>query len=334
MRVNKWLVAGLGFVISAVFLWLAFRNLNPEAVLLYIREVDPLWLIVGSAVYFIAVALISLRWQFLLRASGPVRLQDLIPLVAIGYMGNNVYPFRSGEVLRIVLLQRQHKIPMARAATTVIVERVFDGLVMLTFIAVALLVVDVTSPEVRRIAMLTAPLFLTAVALFFIVAARPDWLRGILHQLGRFAPGRIRGMFSRLADEITEGLRGLRSPLDLAGAVLASFASWMVEASVYWMVSFAFNLGVSYAVMLLLVGVVNLAGLIPASPGQVGVFEFFVSLILIAVGIAEPQAHAYALVVHVVIWLPVTLYGFACLVRYGLGWGALGQARELEKAPG
>jgi uncharacterized protein (TIRG00374 family) len=258
----------------------------------------------------------------------------LIPLVAIGYMGNNVYPFRSGEVLRVVLLQRQHKIPMARAATTVVVERVFDGLVMLTFIAVALLVVDVTSPEVRRIAMLTAPLFLAAVAVFFILAARPDWLRAIMHQFGRFAPRRIRGVFTRLADEITEGLRGLRSPFDLAGTVLASFASWMVEALVYWMVSFAFNLGVSYPVMLLVVGVVNLAGLIPASPGQVGVFEFFVSLILIAVGIPESQAHAYALVVHVVIWLPVTLFGFACLVRYGLGWGALGQAHELEKAPG
>ncbi len=334
MRVNKWLVAGLGFLISLIFLWLAFRNLNPEAVLLHIREVNSIWLVAGAAVYFIGVTLISLRWRFLLRVSRPIRLQDLIPLVAIGYMGNNVYPFRSGEVLRVVLLQRQHKIPMARAATTVVVERVFDGLVMLTFIAVALLVVDVTSPEVRRIAMLTAPLFLAAVAVFFILAARPDWLRAIMHQFGRFAPRRIRGVFTRLADEITEGLRGLRSPFDLAGTVLASFASWMVEALVYWMVSFAFNLGVSYPVMLLVVGVVNLAGLIPASPGQVGVFEFFVSLILIAVGIPESQSHAYALVVHVVIWLPVTLFGFACLVRYGLGWGALGQAHELEKAPG
>lgn len=334
MRVNKWLVAGLGFLISLVFLWLAFRNLNPEAVLLHIRQVNLVWLLVGAAVYFIAVTLISLRWQFLLRASRPIRLQDLIPLVAIGYMGNNVYPFRSGEVLRIVLLQRQHKIPMARAATTVVVERVFDGLVMLTFIAVALLVVDVTSPEARRIAMLTAPLFLAAVAVFFILAARPDWLRGIMHGIGRFAPGRIHHLFSRLADEMTEGLRGLRSPFDLAGAVLASFASWMVEASVYWMVSFAFNLGVSYPVMLLVVGVVNLAGLIPASPGQVGVFEFFVSLILIAIGIPESQSHAYALVVHVVIWLPVTLFGFACLVRYGLGWGALGQAEQVKQPAG
>lgn len=73
--------------------------------------------------------------------------------------------------------------------------------------------------------------------------------------------------------------------------------------------------------MLLTVGVVNLAGLIPASPGQIGVFEFFVSLVLIAVAVPDTVAHAYALVVHVVIWLPVTLVGFFFLVRQGFGLG-------------
>jgi uncharacterized membrane protein YbhN (UPF0104 family) len=156
-------------------------------------------------------------------------------------------------------------------------------------------------------------------------------LRRILHLLGRILPGRIHRVMTRLADEVIGGLQGLRSPADLAGAVVFSFASWMVEASVYWIVSFAFGLGVGYPVMLLTVGVVNLAGLIPASPGQIGVFEFFVSLVLIAMGVADAEAHAYALAVHVVIWLPVTLAGFAFLVRQGLGWGDITHARELEQ---
>ncbi len=46
--------------------------------------------------------------------------------------------------------------------------------------------------------------------------------------------------------------------------------------------------------MTLVVGVVNLAGLIPASPGQLGVYEFFASTVVIAVGIGEVQALAYA----------------------------------------
>ncbi len=334
MKFNKWVAVGLGLLISLVFLWFAFRNLNPAAVWAQIQHVNVVWLLVGSVWYFVGVTLISLRWRFLLRSITPIALRSLIPLVAIGYMGNNVYPFRSGEILRVVLLQRNYQVPMTRAATTVIVERVFDGIVMLTFIVVSLLFVDIQAVEIKRVAMVAAPIFLTAVAVFFVLSARPDLLRRILHLLGNILPGRLHQVMTRLADEIIEGLQALRSPADLAGAVVSSYASWMVEASVYWIVSFAFGLNVGYPVMLLTVGVVNLAGLIPASPGQIGVFEFFVSLVMVAVGVAQTEAHAYALVVHVVIWLPVTLAGFAFLIRQGLGWGAITHARELEQVAG
>jgi uncharacterized protein (TIRG00374 family) len=331
MKINKWLAVGLGLLISLLFLWFAFRNLNPAAVWGEIQHVNVGWLLVGAVWYFVGVTLISIRWQFLLRSIKPISLRGLIPLVAIGYMGNNVYPFRSGEILRVILLQRNYQVPVTRAATTVIVERVFDGLVMLTFIMVSLLFVDIQAVEIKRVASVAAPIFLTAVVVFFILATRPNLLRRIVETVGKALPTRINRLMTRLADEVIEGLQALRSPTDLAGAVVCSFASWMVEASVYWIVSFAFGLNVGYPVMLLTVGVVNLAGLIPASPGQIGVFEFFVSLVLIAVGVPDTIAHAYALVVHVVIWLPVTLAGFAFLIRQGLGWGDITHARELEQ---
>ncbi len=327
---KRWLAIGFGILVSGVFLWFAFRNLNPEAVIGSIQHVNPIWLLIGAGVYFIDVTVISLRWGFLLRSIQKVPLRSLFPLVTIGYMGNNVYPLRGGEFLRTFLLQRNRHIPVVRAMTTVVVERVFDGLVMLTFILVALVFEGSISPEIRMVAKIAAPIFLVAIAVFFVLAARPNTLRQTMHFLGRFAPGRLHDILTRLADDVTAGLEGLRSPANLAGAVFCSFGSWMLEAVVYWMVAFAFNLQVSYTAMLLTVGVVNLAGLIPASPGQIGVFEFFVSLVLVAAGVAQAQANAYALVVHVVIWLPVTLVGFYFLARQGLGWGAVTHAQELE----
>jgi hypothetical protein len=332
MKINRWIPVAIGISSSLVFLWFAFRNLRPEALLDNLRQVNMGWLIVAAVWYFMAVAIIALRWQFLLRSIQLVPLRALIPLVTIGYMGNNVYPFRSGEVLRIVLLQHRHRIPVTKATTTVVVERVFDGLVMLSFILIALLFVNVSSREVRMVAGFAAPIFLTAVAVFFVLAARPNWLRALVSLVSRFMPGRLHRILTHLSDEVIGGLEGLRTPLDLVGAVVSSFVSWAVEASVYWLVSFAFALNVSYPVMLLVVGVVNLAGLIPASPGQIGVFEFFVSAVLLAVYPDKGGvAHAFALVVHVVIWLPVTLVGFYFLVRQGLGWGAITQAREMEQ---
>ncbi len=329
------LLVAMGLLISAVFLWVAFAGLNPQDVLSSIREVNGLLLLAGGTLYYLAMLVITWRWQFLLRALVVVRLRALYGLVAIGYMGNNVYPFRSGEVLRVLLLFRDHQVPLARGTTTVLVERVFDGVVMLTFVLVPLLFLeDFAAPEVRTAAAVAAPVFGVALLVFLLMAANPGLLRRIVVLIARPLPQRLAALMTTLSEDVIAGLAGLRSARDLIGAVFASYLTWMVEALVYWLVAFAFGLDLSYLLMLVTVGAVNLAGLIPASPGQLGVFEFFVSRVLIAAGVAEAQATAYALLVHLVIWLPPTLLGFVILVRRGLGLGALAHAHDQAEQVG
>lgn len=320
-----------GLLISVVFLWFAFRDLHPAQVLGEIRRANLFMLMLAALWYFVAVSIISLRWQFLLRAVAVVPLRHLVPLVCIGYMGNNVYPFRSGEALRIFLLKRNHAVPMVKATTTVVIERVFDGIVMLTFIVTALALTDIASNDVHRVVTFAAPLFIGAVFIFFALAARPAILRYMIGIVQHLLPGKLAALVDKIGEDIIAGLEGLRSPLDLAGAILSSYTTWAVEASVYWIVLFAFDIRTSYFVALLVVGTVNLAGLLPASPGMVGVFEFFAKAVLIASGVGEELAAGYAITVHVVIWLPVTLVGFFFLARQGLGWSSITRAHELEE---
>lgn len=337
MSRNRRLLVVLGLVVSAIFLFLAFRGLHPEAFIGSLSDVDPLLLIVGAVVYFAAVTVIALRWQFLLRAVQFIPLRQLAGIVAIGYMGNNVYPLRAGEALRIFLLKRNHDVAVAKATTTVVVERAFDGLVMLTFILVSLLFVDVQSDAINTVANVATPIFVTAMLVFFVLAAHPNLLRRLVKLFERILPEPVARVLDSLSEDVLAGLEGLRSPVHLAGAAISSFVTWGIEASVYWLVMFAFGLEQTYPLALLVVGTVNLAGLLPASPGQVGVYEFFASSVMMAAGIQQDTALAYAIVVHIVIWLPVTVVGFILLARQGLGWSAIQRARELESeesAPG
>lgn len=337
MRGGKRWIVGLGLLVSLFFLFMAFRGLHPEQFLASLQGVNIPLLLIGAGVYFGAVAVIALRWQYLLR---PVQLINLFPLaqiVCIGYMGNNVYPLRAGEALRIFLLRRNHQMPVARATTTVIVERVFDGLAMLAFIFVALLLIDIEAGAVDKVATFAAPLFLLAILVFFVMAAKPDWLRWLTGIFIGLLPRKLsltrklHDVAEHLSEDIIHGLEALRSPLNLAGAVLSSFVSWGIEASVYWLVMHAFGLNLPYPAALLVVGTVNLAGLLPAAPGNLGVYEFFATAVLTGVGVAYDRSLAYAIVVHIVIWLPVTLAGFFFLARMGLGWSAVAHAQELEE---
>jgi uncharacterized protein (TIRG00374 family) len=215
--------------------------------------------------------------------------------------------------------------------TTVVVERIFDGLVILTFILVALLLSDVPSTEVRTVATLAAPIFLTGLVVFFVLAARPDALRRLFQLVSRLMPVKLHTLVAGLVEDVISGLEGLRTPTNLLGTIISSYATWSLEASVYWLVALAFGLDTTYITMLLVVGVVNLAGLIPASPGQFGVFETFASLVLVSAGIPQVQALAYAVTVHMVIWLPVTIVGLIFLLQHGLNFSALTQAQKMER---
>lgn len=323
----------LGVLVSLIMLWAAFSGLNPAEVIASLRSANIPLLLVAVVLFFVSLVVITWRWQFLLRAVKPVPFGDLCQLVTIGYMGNNIYPFRSGELLRILLLRRGYDIPMARSATTIVVERIFDGLVMLSFIIVplAFLTLPNSTPEVQTAANVAAPIFIGALATFLFLAAQPNLLRRLTQFVVKLLPVRLRQLVTDLAEEVISGLEGLRNVRDLSGTVFASFLTWIVQTWVYWVVALAFGMDIPYLAMFPVVGIVNLAGLLPASPGQVGVFEFFASRMLIGFGIPETQATAYALLVHIVIWLPPTVLGFYFLVRRGLGWSAVVQASQMSE---
>jgi glycosyltransferase 2 family protein len=140
----------LGLLISALFLWLALRGLKLGDVWQDIRQANYWWLIPSVTAYFVGVWARTWRWDYMLRPLKHIPMARLFPVVVIGYMGNNVYPFRAGELLRSYVLRRREAIPMSASLATVVVERVFDGLVMLLFVFVALPLAPLPSETCKR----------------------------------------------------------------------------------------------------------------------------------------------------------------------------------------
>ncbi len=133
----------IGVAISVVFLWYSLRGLHLQQVWHYIQVANFWWILPAVAVYFAAVWARTWRWHYLLRPLKSVPLGGLFPVVCIGYFGNNVYPARAGEVIRAFVLRRNEGISVSASLATIIVERVFDGLVMLLFVFLR--------PAVRRV---------------------------------------------------------------------------------------------------------------------------------------------------------------------------------------
>lgn len=317
----------LGLVISAVFMWIALRGLQLDDVWQALRGAKYLWLLPGVAAYMLAVAARAWRWHYLLRPLKHVPTRTMFPIVAIGYMGNNIYPARAGEVLRAYVLRRRESIPVSASLATIIVERAFDGMVMLGFVFLTLpRLASVTADSrfagsIQNLALWGAVAFSAFVLLFLLMALFPEpTLRVTAWLLDRLTPATIRDRALNLAERFVGGLESLRSPGDVGMVFISSIVIWLLETVKYWFVLHAFPFTVSFFALMLMNGIVNLATTIPSAPGYVGTFDAPGIAVLEAFGVPGGLAAGYTLVLHAALWLPITLLGLYFMARESLSW--------------
>jgi hypothetical protein len=331
---RRWFIIIIGAGLGLVFLWYALRDLHLAEVGAALQEANFWWLIPGVAVYFVSVWFRAWRWGFLLRASKRVSANRLFPIVVIGYMGNDILPFRLGEVLRAYVLWRKEGINVGTTFTTAILERLFDGLTMVLFVLVGLLFVPL-STFLSRLVIVASAVFVGALVLFLFLAARPDLLRHIAEALvERLVPARFRSPLLSLVEGVLVGLESLRSGRDVLILFGVTLWVWILETAKYWLVSFAFaDLHLPYVAILLMGGAVNLLTALPSLPGYIGTFELGIK-ILEGIGAPSSQAGSYILVLHAILLLPVTLLGLVFMGLEGVRWTDLGAAARLGEAQG
>jgi uncharacterized protein (TIRG00374 family) len=318
----------IGVAISAIFISIAMRGLDLEHFWSTVQTANYWWIIPGVAVYFVAVLARTWRWHYMLRHITPVSVARLFPVVVIGYMGNNVYPARAGELLRSYVLRRREGVPISASLATVVLERLFDGLVMLLFVFVTLPFAPLP-PSYAALVTGFSVLFFAALAAFLALAARPQQMsRLYTWVVDRFVPVAIRPRVHGLFDKFVEGLQSLRSPRDLLLIFVSSTLIWLTETAKYWFVMHAFPFEVPFTVLMLMTAVVNLFTTLPSTPGYVGTFDVPGIAILTAYGVEQAIATGYTLVLHVALWLPITLLGAFFMLRQHLGWGDIDLAAD------
>lgn len=323
---KKWQV-WLGILISLVFIWLALRGLQLDQFWTAVQSARYGWLLPGIAVYFVAVWARAWRWHYLLRPIQSIPTNSMFPITAIGYMGNNIYPARAGEVLRAVVLKRRRNVPVSASLATIIVERIFDGVVMLGFVFANLPeLAKLTGSSgfvgnIEQLALVGAGVFAVALAAFLLAAMFPAISIGLgTGFIERFLPARFRTRSLQLMHKFLDGLAALRSPVSVFMVFLTSVVIWLLETGKYWFVMHAFDFTVSFFALMLMNGIVNLATTIPSAPGYIGTFDAPGIAVLTAYGVEQATAAGYTLVLHVALWLPITLLGAWFLTREGIHW--------------
>ncbi|MEK6302803.1 MAG: lysylphosphatidylglycerol synthase transmembrane domain-containing protein [Acidobacteriota bacterium] len=313
----------LGLLLSGAFLYLALRGINPALTWQQLKSLDAVPLVLAILVGASSNLVRAVRWKILLGYSTTIGLRPLFNSMMIGYMANNVLPARMGELVRIYALERSARVSKSKSAASIVLERIIDALVLLTTVGAISVFLPLTD-LIRRSSLIAAVTCATVgIALLFLAFKSENVAPRIARIIGHISETlghKAQAVVARFA----EGLGVLRS-LKQALLVLAlTLAIWTIEAIAVTLVMMSLNLSLPLVASLFLLVVLSLSFILPAAPGGVGTYEFFVVAAMASFGLDSSRAIGLALVLHAIMYITSGILGLTCL------WSESLSLRELN----
>ncbi len=294
----------LGIGISALAVYLTFRGKDLGAIWLAVQAGDYRYL----PVYLVSLVVIHLlrtvRWGILLEPIARIPFARLNAVSAVGFTALLVLPFRLGEFARPYLIADRPRLRVSAALSSVVVERVADGI----FTALLLLLTLFAVPEgtrhleeIRKAGYVMAALFGGLLA-FLVVAYRNRELAvrmvgGLLRPLSARLAGRAGGML----DAFIRGLRLVPSRRKMALFVALTAAYWAVNGWGMQLMARAFGIDLQLVDAFTILGVLVAGIMIPAGPGMVGTFQLAAAFGL-SLFVPESVAHTRGVAWANVLW--------------------------------
>jgi len=317
--------AALGLVLSAALIYLTLRGISPGEVAERLSNADPLLFL---ASIFCATAIFGLRarrWQTILEPGvDRVPLGPLWRATAIGMMVNNVVPARAGEVARAYALTRESRVPFPAALASLVVDRLFDAIVLLLLAAVALLDPVLSSDVTLAGRPLSAFAFGSVTVVVFLVVVLyllvffPARLLNVFGLLfARISP-RVEERGRRILETFIAGLSVLSSPGRFAAVFGWTLAHWILNAISFWLAFKAVGITAPFSAALFLQAFIALGTAVPALPGFFGVFEYMSVQALAVYGVNQQLAATWAIGFHILSFIPITLIGAYYFTRLGI----------------
>ncbi len=311
----------ISIAIGGLFIWLAIRDVDWVQVGRGLVRAN-LWIVAGYFVFFCLVQLVrTVRWGTLLRPLGQVDFKKLLSVASVGFMALIVLPLRLGEFIRPILVADTGKIRMSAALATIVVERIIDSLVMAFLLVVLVFLVPEKmneAVEVRTWGFMLSGLFLgMLLVLLLIWWKRKSALVWFARFFG-FLPKRILDKCVNLLDSFIDGLQALPNARLFADFMGYTFLYWGLAGFGMWWMFLAFpelaDLGWVEAFACLSVLCVGL--MIPAGPGMIGNFHYFVKLglsLFVSQQVLGSAGLAYAILVHAVQLVQHLVFGLLFL---------------------
>jgi uncharacterized protein (TIRG00374 family) len=313
--VKRLVQAVLGLAISGGALWFTLRGKDLGAIWRAVLDADYRYL-APYAVFLLAVHLArTVRWGILLEPVAKVPFWRLNAVCAVGFMALMILPFRLGEFARPYLVAERPRIRVSATLSSVVVERVVDGLFTAALLVLTLLAVPEGTPGLRllRVGGLAVLLAFTALLAFLVVAYKNRAMAvRITHRILDPVSPRLAERVSGMMDAFIHGLRLVPSRRKLLAFFGLTLLYWALNGFGMKVLARGFGFDLAPLQAFTVLGVLVVGVMIPAGPGMVGTFQ---AAVVLGLSLFAPKeavdthGNAYANVLWLAQLAQQTLFG-------------------------
>ena len=298
----RWLVP---LLISGLAIWLVLREIDFSQFVTNLRLIRWPTFLLASVFYFASYAVRVFCWYILLRRK--VSYGDAFFTMGVGYLLNNIFPFRLGEIGRAVFLDDPERISMFEVLSSVVVERVFDVFLAAVFVLSVLPQILGGNYDQRLItvALVTA---LIGLGVLFLLANNRIRIGTWLDRWGDRSKFLKHWLTPKILHAL-EGLSVLTTPRVFLLAFFSLALSWglafvqnhlifnnLYSDPPFWWMTFVLSAGAFGAAL-------------PSAPAGLGVFEGAVVAAFALLGVGAEVAFTHAIVIHAMTFIYSSLIG-------------------------
>lgn len=316
-------------LVSGVFLWLAVRDVPMDEILASISQANLLWILLGM--FFVAAGLWTraIRWRALVNYK--VDQVEAFHILNITMILNQL-PLRAGEVARTLLATRSG-VPILTGATSIVVERLLDTLLVVIWLSIAL----TQLPEAPESATSAAALFgvagVVAFILLIVFARYPRIAHSILEFVERLLPFIKRLNLGRLLDHVLDGAKPLAHWRSAAHAIIWTIISWTMSALTFICLLLALNIQDNLLVMAIIsLTLASFSIAIPVTVASIGPYQGAVRVAGDAVGLAPTLSLSAGFLIHGVNILAYAILGGIGMLAMGVSLSEVMQAAQSGSA--
>lgn len=302
----------IGIVFSIFAIYIISKHIDFKQLVITLKLFDLRLIIVLLLFYPTSIYIRCLRWRCLIEQKVDPPNQFLIGAMMVGFFANYFLPAKMGEVLRAELVKQKIGTSRSFILTTVFIERLLDAIVLLIFLLFSALfsktIKNLMSRNIYNI------LFLVLVFAFVIFTILN---RKLLNFLMSFIP-----RLSRKSDSILKNIYlafgFFKRKIVFAKVFLLTVALWLILTLYYIIIAHGLNINLPYYGYLFLISMAAFGMILPASPGNIGVYHGIVmAAILIFIPNENEKALSFAIISHAFDLIPAVLFGFISVQYFG-----------------